>query len=94
MYLVKLHERINAEWTSLPLSWRIEITSGFYTFATASVLEAGIQYQLYGNALPSKAGVLLAIVATCIRAGAKSLGKYAFFKISAWLTARKEQSYE
>lgn len=91
MYLTKIHERITAEWTSLPLKWRIELTSAFYTFATASVLEAGIQYQLYGNTGPSKAGIALAVLAACLRAGAKALGKYLFCKISEWLASRKQQ---
>ena len=89
MYLTKLHERINAEWTSIPLRWRLEITSAFYTFATASVLEAGIQYQIYGNTGPSKAGIALAILAACLRSGVKALGKYLFYKISEWLASRK-----
>lgn len=90
MYLVKLHERINAQWAALPLRWRLELTSAFYTFATASVIEAGIQYQLYGNTGPSKLGVALAILAACVRSGAKALGKAIFCRVSEYL-ARKNR---
>lgn len=89
MYLQQLQERITNEWLSLPLKWRVELTSAFYTFATASVVEAGVQYQLYGNAGPSKLGLFLAIFAACFRAGAKAFGKYLFCELSAWLASRK-----
>jgi len=95
MILLHLHDRIIEQWQKLPPNWRIELTSAFYTFATATVLEAGVQYHLNGNAFPSEIGVALAIFATCVRAGVKALGRIVYAKVCAWLISkRKEQRYE
>lgn len=91
MTLLELHDRILLRWQKLPEKWKAEIISAFYTFATASFVEAGVQYHAYGNALPTKAGVLFAIFIACLRSGIKAVGALVFVELSAWLAARKEQ---
>lgn len=95
MILIHLHDRILNQWQKLPENWRIELTSAFYTFATATVLEAGLQYHLNGNAFPSEIGVAFAVFAACLRAGVKALGRVMYAKLCAWLiNKRKQNGYE
>lgn len=91
MILLHLHDRILLQWQKIPLSWRLELTSAFYTFATASLLEAGIQYHLNGNVLPSDLGLALAALAACARAGVKAVGRLVYVKLSAYFAAKRAE---
>lgn len=95
MTYLELHDRLLKKWYTLPLKWRLELISGFYTFATASLLEAGVQWKVYGDALPTETGIIVAILIACLRAGIKALGALLFIQLSAWLAKKKaEQKYE
>ena len=93
MTLLTLHDRVINTWNKIPFKWQLELTSAFYTFATATVIEAGVQYHLYGDAGPTSAGVLLAVGIACLRAGFKALGSLLFCEVSNWL-ATKKRRYE
>jgi hypothetical protein len=78
MSLRTLPDDIKALWMRLSPKLRYEIKSGIHTFVTASVIEAGVQYHIHGNALPTDTGVILAILAVILRSGLKALLTFVF----------------
>lgn len=86
MNLKELPTKVKTFWLNLPSKWREEIVSGAHTFVTASATEAVMQYTIYGNALPTDKGVLLAIASVVFRSGLKAL---VAFIVTQWKTNKE-----
>ena len=60
-------------WAKIPTKYQAEMVSIGHTFVAASVVEAGIQYAMYGNALQTESSVLMAILSAVVRSGVKAV---------------------